>query len=81
MAIRLDLQVGLERTQMIAVVDLCRPSYVHPEQLRAAAIQKQDDCGGLDYYTGRGWTVHVFPWVVDIRGLFDPSHIHSLLES
>ena len=47
MAIRLDLQVGLERTQKIAVVDLCRPSYVHPEQLRAAAIQKQDDYSPL----------------------------------
>ena len=57
---------------------------MHPEQLTSAAVRKQDDYSPLveevDYYTGNGWTVHVFPWVVGIRGLIDPSHIHALLD-
>ena len=34
----------------------------------------------LDYYTNRGWTVHVSTWVVGIQGLIDPPHIHALLD-
>ena len=67
----------------IAIVDLCRPSDVHPEQLRAAAIRKQDGYAplvlALCHYIEEGWTVQVFPWVVGIRGLIDPSLIVSLL--
>ncbi len=56
----------------IAIVDLSRPSDVHQTQL-LAAIQKQQTyqplVEGLSYYTKQGWVVHVFPWVVGIRGM------------
>ena len=69
--------------QRIAIVDLCRPSDVHPEQLKIAAIRKQDGYAplvlALCHYIAEGWTVQVFPWVVGIRGLIDPSLIVSLL--
>ncbi len=52
----------------IAIVDLCRPSDVHPAQLLAAAIRKQQTylplLEALSYYSDQGWTIHVFPWVV-----------------
>jgi hypothetical protein len=67
----------------IAIVDLCRPSDVHPEQLKAAAIRKQEGyaalVSALCHYIAEGWTVQVFPCVVGIRGLIDPSLIVSLL--
>ncbi len=60
---------------------------MHPEQLTAAAIPKQDGYSQLvealdpvDHYTDSCWTVHVFPWVVGTLSLIDPSHIHPLLE-
>ena len=71
--------------QKIAIVDLCRPSDVHPEQLKIAAIRKQDGYAplvlapSLCHYIAEGWTVQVFPWVVGIRGLINPSLIVSLL--
>ena len=68
----------------IAIVDLCRPSDVHPDQLLAAAMRKQQTYlplqEALSFYSDQGWTVHVFPWVVGIRGMIDPSHIHALLK-
>jgi hypothetical protein len=68
----------------IAIVDLCRPSDVHPAQLLAAAVRKQQTYlplqEALSYYSDQGWTIHVFPWVVGIRGMIDPSHIQSLLK-
>ena len=67
-----------------AILDLCRPSDMHPKQLTAAAIRKQDGYSplveALDHYTNSGWTVHVFPWVVGVRGLINPAHIYALLE-
>ena len=63
---------------------VCRPSDVHPAQLRAAAIRKQQTylplLAALSYYSDQGWTIHVFPWVVGIRGTIDPTHIQSLLK-
>ncbi len=68
----------------IAIIDLCRPSDVHPAQLLAAAIRKQKVYlplqEALRHYSDHGWTIHVFPWVVGIRGLIDPSHVHALLK-
>jgi hypothetical protein len=68
----------------IAVVDLCRPSDVHPAQLLAAAMRKQQTylplLDALSYYSEQGWTIHVFPWVVGIRGMINPLHVHSLLK-
>jgi hypothetical protein len=68
----------------IAIIDLCRPSDVHEAQLEAAATLKQDGytplIRALDFYTARGWVVHVFPWVVKIRGLLHSSHICALLQ-
>ena len=61
----------------IAIIDLCRPSDVHPAQLLAAAMCKQQAYlplqEALRYYSDQGWTIHVFPWVVGIRGMIDPS--------
>ena len=68
----------------IAIIDLCRPSDVHEDQLEVAATLKQDGYNplirALDFYTTQGWIVHVFPWVVGIRGLLHPSHICALLQ-
>jgi hypothetical protein len=70
--------------QKLADVDLCRPSDVHPGQLKEAAIRKQDGytplvsalCHYMDKgwtvhickYIDKGWTVHIFPWVFGTRG-------------
>jgi hypothetical protein len=74
----------------IAIIDLCRPSDVHKEQLHAAALRKQEGYSpliyALDYYINQGWTVTipVFPFVVGIRpiirGLIPLPHIHALLK-
>ena len=68
----------------IAIVDLCRPSDVHPAQLLAAAMRKQQTylplLEALSYYSDQGWIIHVFPWAVGIRGMIDPSHVQSLLK-
>ena len=73
-----------ETHKKIAIVDLCRPSDVHPAQLLAAAMRKQHAYGPLEealsYYADQGWVIHVFPWVVGIRGTIDPLHIESLLK-
>ena len=68
----------------IAIIDLCRPSDVHEDQLKAAALLKQNRyqplIGALEFYVQQGWVVHVFPWVVGIRGLVHPPHICALLQ-
>ena len=73
-----------ESLQRIAIVDLCRPSDMSPAQLLAAALRKQDAYGplveALRYYADRGWVVHVFPLVVGICGMIDPSQVGSLLK-
>ena len=52
----------------IAIVDLNSPSDVHPAQLLAAAVRKQQTYScleeALSSYIDQGWVVHVFPWVV-----------------
>jgi hypothetical protein len=49
----------------IAIIDFCRPSDVHREQLHAAALHKLDGYSpliyALDYYISQGWIIHVFP--------------------
>jgi hypothetical protein len=70
--------------QRIAIIDLCRPADVHEDQLKAAAILKQNGyqpriCA-LDFYIQQRWVMHVFPWVVGIRGLVHPPHICALLQ-
>ncbi len=51
----------------IAIVDLCHgcPSDVHPDQLTAEAIRKQEGdnplLSALHHYTDQGWEVHIFP--------------------
>ena len=68
----------------IAIVDLCRPSDTSPAQLLAAAMRKQNAycplVEALRYYVDQGWAVHVFPLVVGICGMIDPSHVESLLK-
>ena len=55
-----------EGLKTIVIVDLNRPSDVHPGQLRAAAERKQQTYGcleeALSYYAEQGWAVHVFQW-------------------
>ena len=68
---------------MISTVRQSR-SDVHPAQLLAAAIRKQQTylplLESLSYYSDQGWSIHVFPWVVGIRGTINPTHIQSLLK-
>ena len=33
----------------------------------------------LAQYSDNGWVIHVFPWVVGIRGMVDPQSINALL--
>ncbi len=71
----------------IAIMDLkflhC-PSNVHPAQLMAAAVCKQQTYScleeALSAYVDQGWVVHVFPWVVGIIGMIYPLHIESVLK-
>ena len=73
-----------KEAKRIAIIDLCRPSDIHQTQLQAAAIRKQQTyqplVEGLSYYTEQGWVVHVFPWIVGIRGMIDSSHVQSVLK-
>jgi hypothetical protein len=68
----------------IAILDLGRPSYVLPYQLLMAAKRKQHAYEpvkeALSHYTDHGWIIHIFPWVVGIRGMIDPRHVESLLK-
>ena len=68
----------------IALVDLCRSANGLSNQLTAAGSRKQLKFSplveALSHYLDNGWVVHVFPWVVGIRGLIDPRHINALLE-
>jgi hypothetical protein len=79
-----DWTLVSDEHKKIAIVDLCRPSDVHHAQLLAAAIRKQQVyqplVEALSHYTDQGWVVHVFPWVVGIRGMIDSSHVESLLK-
>ncbi len=63
---------------------MCRPSDAYGDQLEAAATLKQDGYSpllcALDFYTKQGWVIHVFPWVVGIRGLLHPPHICATLQ-
>ena len=67
----------------IALVDLCRSADGHPHQLVTAGIRKQQRYGclveALSHYSDNGWLIHVFPWVVGIRGMIDPRLIGALL--
>jgi hypothetical protein len=53
-------------------------------QLTAAGTRKQQKYNllveALTHYVDNEWVVHVFPWVIGIRGLLDPRHINALLE-
>jgi len=73
-----------QQRKRIAIVDLCRPSDVHPAQLLTAAIRKQQTylplLDALSHYSEQGWTIHVFPWAVGIRGMIKPMHVHSLMK-
>ena len=68
----------------VAIIDLCRPSDAYGDQLEAAATLKQDGYSpllfALDIYTKQGWVIHVFPWVVGIRGLLHLPHICATLQ-
>jgi hypothetical protein len=70
-----DLVLVSQRHKRIAIFDLCCPSDVHPAQLLAAAMRKQQTYllhqDALHYYSDQGWTIHVFPWVVGICGMID----------
>ena len=79
-----DWVIVSETYKRIAIVDLCRSADVHPNQLSAAGARKQQKYSvlveALEYYTDQGWVVHVFPWVVGVRGMIDPLPINALLQ-
>ena len=74
--------VSQQRKRIAIVVDLCRPSDVHPAKLLTAAIRKQQKylplLDALSHYSEQGWTIHVFPWAVGIRGMIKPMHVHEI---
>ncbi len=63
-------------------IALCLPSDVHPDRLKAAATGKQDGYSPLVLALGHCLdnclTVHVFPWVLGLLSLIDPSHLAFL---
>ena len=67
----------------ITVLDLCRPSDIHKEQLIVAISRKQKSYRplkeALGHYSELGWTIGIFPWVVGIRGLIDIKPIQAAL--
>ena len=67
----------------IALVDLSRPADGHPQLLITAGVRKQQRYSplveALAQYSDNGWVIHVFPWVVGIRGMVDPQSINALL--
>ncbi len=79
-----DWVLVLESHKRIAIVDLCLPSDTSPSQLLAAAMRKQNAycpfVEALHYYADRGWVILVFPLVVRICCMVDPSHVGSLLK-
>ena len=52
---------GVASSQTDRIVDLCRPSDVHPDQLLAAAMRKQQAYlplqEALSFYSDQGWTI------------------------
>ena len=68
----------------IAIVDLCRPSDVCPEQLRIASDRKVKGYDplktALQLYSDAGWQIEILPWVVGIRGLIQESELHNALK-
>ena len=79
-----DWVIVSETYKRIAIVDLCRSADVHPSQLSTAGARKQQKYSvlveALEYYTDLGCVVHVFPWVVGVRGMVDPQPINALLQ-
>jgi hypothetical protein len=56
-----------------------RSSYLQlPFGSKIATLRYSQLVETLYHYTNVGWIGHVFPWVVGIRGLIDPSHIHGI---
>ena len=51
------------KLELIAIVDLCRPSDVHPAQVLAAAMRKQQAYlplqEALRFYSDQGWTIQL----------------------
>jgi hypothetical protein len=80
---RYPVWISIEYGCACAIIDLYCPLHVHPDQLKAAAICKQQGyrplLSALCNYTEKGWTVRAFPWVVGIRVPIDPSLSVSLL--
>ena len=92
--VQLEAQVSVARWQpdwvlissaakKITVLDLCRPSDIHKEQLIVAISRKQWSYRplkeALGHYSELGWTIGIFPWVVGIRGLIDIKPIQAAL--
>ena len=68
----------------IAIIDLCRPSDVCPEQLKAASNRKVSGYtplqAALQVYSDAGWQIEILPWVVGIRGLIEQQDIYTATE-
>jgi hypothetical protein len=81
---QLDWLLVSGELKRIAIPDLCRPSDISPSQLLAVAKRKQHTYSPLEealsYFTEQGWIVHIFPWLVGIRGMIDPVHVESLMK-
>jgi ribonuclease HI len=65
----------------IAILDLCRPSDVHADQLATAYSRKNASyaplADALYYYHTEGWEIKVLPLVIGVRGLVNVRHIHE----
>ncbi len=64
----------------IAIVDLCHPSNVHPDQFLSTDVCKQDGyspmTAALSHFVDSGWTVHVFQCTGGRHSWFYRPHWH-----
>ncbi len=67
------------KRKQIAVVDLTRLSDVLSVQLEESYRSKKRKYGpvrsALHHYIREGWTIEIFPWMIDIRGLADTANL------
>ena len=78
-----DFILVSQEHKRIAVLELTRPSDMTSAQLEAAynteKVKYTPIIAALQHYSSSGWRIEVLPWVIGIRGLADPKHLHDAL--
>ena len=79
-----DFVLISRQRKKIASLELTRPSYPSPAQMKEAyreKIQKHVPIPlALQHYIHTDWSIEILPWVVGIQGFADTKHPHTALE-